>query len=318
MDKVSFRKQITVDSRIDSRKRSLRSAMADVAKEDSAPAEPTKDEASEDEEDLFKTDDDPEPAQGESEASKPSEPQQGAATSPKAVASPKAAPQSTDTPISRKQLSTPTQAPPPVVASTTATESQSPAAASVAPAKRIDAAKFGLPDSVTIPASVHTTLLQGKLLEILRNLPVQLINDALAEYDDAVQIKGAAIRNHGAYLYGVIKRYVNVQERAASGEGQGILPMGPELTPAVNLRLQKLVVDGFCTQEEMNEKVKSKIRMLSEKDALFAIDELASVERSQIRNFGSYFMGILNRYMRGESGPGAKKQEMTRQVCGVL
>ena len=31
-----------------------------------------------------------------------------------------------------------------------------------------------------------------------------------------------------------------------------------------------------------------------------AIEELASVPRSQIRNFGSYFMGILNRYMRGE------------------
>ena len=56
---------------------------------------------------------------------------------------------------------------------------------------------------------------------------------------------------------------------------------------------------------------KSKIRMLSERDALFAIDELASVERHQIRNFGSYFMGILNRYMRGETGP---KQGNKRNV----
>lgn len=54
----------------------------------------------------------------------------------------------------------------------------------------------------------------------------------------------------------------------------------------------------------MNDKVKSKIRMLPEKDALIAVDELSSVERDQIRNFGSYFMGILNRYMRGERGPG--------------
>ena len=79
-----------------------------------------------------------------------------------------------------------------------------------------------------------------------------------------------------------------------------MLPMSPELTPAVNDRLAKLVSDGFCTQEEMNDKVKSKIRMLSETDALFAIEELASVDRTQIRTFGSYFMGILNRYMRGE------------------
>jgi hypothetical protein len=54
----------------------------------------------------------------------------------------------------------------------------------------------------------------------------------------------------------------------------------------------------------MNDKVKSKIRMLSEKDAFFAIAELEGTNRSQIRNFGSYFMGILNRYMRGDSGPG--------------
>lgn len=174
----------------------------------------------------------------------------------------------------------------------------------------IDPAKFGLPSGVIIPPSVKGDLLSGKLLDTLKTLPQQLINDALTEYDDAVQIKGEAIRNHGAYLYGVIKRYINVQERAARGEGNGVLPMGVDLTPAVQGRLQKLVADHFCTQDEMNEKVKSKIRMLSEKDALFAIDELASVERRQIRNFGSYFMGILNRYMRGDAGPGRNVSKM--------
>jgi hypothetical protein len=163
-----------------------------------------------------------------------------------------------------------------------------------------NANKYGLPEDIQIPASVTPSILNGRLLETLRTLPNNLINDAMAEYDDAVVIKGESIRNHGAYLWGVIKRYVSVQERATSGEGEAILPMGPELTPAVNERLAKLVVDGFCTEDEMNEKVKSKIRMLSETDALFAIEELASVDRAQIRSFGSYFMGILNRYMRGE------------------
>jgi len=109
----------------------------------------------------------------------------------------------------------------------------------------------------------------------------------------------------------VIKRYVNVQERAARGETEGSLPMGPELTPAVQERLNKLVENGFCSHEEMNDKIKSKIRMLSERDALFAVDELASVERYQIRNFGSYFMGILNRYMRGEAQYGGAKPKPT-------
>ena len=59
---------------------------------------------------------------------------------------------------------------------------------------------------------------------------------------------------------------------------------------------------GFCTQMELDQKVISKLKMLSEHDALLAIDEIAGVERPTIRNFPSYFMGILNRYMRGVQG----------------
>lgn len=152
---------------------------------------------------------------------------------------------------------------------------------------------FGLSDAVRIPKSVDTKLLEGGILAKLKALPSNLANDALQEYDDALQIKGGSIRNQGAYLYGVIKRYTSVHERATTGgEGAGILPMGEGLTSTVNSKLETLVSSGFCTRAEMNEKVKSKIRMLSEKDALFAIDELSSTDRSSIRNFGSFFMGM--------------------------
>lgn len=152
---------------------------------------------------------------------------------------------------------------------------------------------FGLSDAVKIPKAVDTTLLERGILAKLKALPPNLANDALQEYDDALQIKGGSIRNQGAYLYGVIKRYTSVHERATTGgEGAGILPMGEGLTPLVNTKLETLVSSGFCTRAEMNEKVKSKIRMLSEKDALFAIDELASTDRASIRNFGSFFMGM--------------------------
>lgn len=164
----------------------------------------------------------------------------------------------------------------------------SPAATSTKP--RVSGVRYGLPEGVVVPQSiVDNRLLDvemhapgSKLLEVLKSLPVNLINDALTEYDDAVEIKGAsAIRNHGAYLYGVVKRYVSVHERAMSGEGTGILPMGEDgLTDTVEQRLQQLVTSGFCSVQEMNDKVKSKIRMLSEKDALFALEELSSVERS--------------------------------------
>ncbi|KAG7349736.1 hypothetical protein IV203_012333 [Nitzschia inconspicua] len=76
------------------------------------------------------------------------------------------------------------------------------------------ATKYGLPKGVTLPKTVKDDALSGRLLETLQSLPLQLINDALQEYDDAVQTKGNSIRNHSAYLFGVIKRYVSVQERA--------------------------------------------------------------------------------------------------------
>jgi Heterogeneous nuclear ribonucleoprotein Q acidic domain len=160
-------------------------------------------------------------------------------------------------------------------------------------------AKYGLPHGVKIPQSVEDKgLLHGKIVEALRKIPVELMNEALTEYDDAVQIKGESIRNHAAYLFGVIKRYVDVQET------RGVALIQPSLAPAVQRALDGLVRRGYCTKEEMDEKVRGKIRMLSERDALIALDELSSVERSQIRNFGSYLMGIIVKKHRHSTGGG--------------
>ena len=218
---------------------------------------------------------------------------------------------------SNEPVSEPTTKESPITSQLTAkiprisTAKQKSATSSVAPAEPTggEASKYGLPSGVDIPKSV-SKLLHARMAETLKPLPVQIINDALAEYDDAFKVKGDTIRNHGAYLFGVIKKYVKVHERQMAGESTG---MGPTLTPAVTERLRKLVEDNFCTENEMNDKIRSKIRMLSEPDALSSIEELASVDRRQIRNFGSYFMGILNRYMRGDH----KKQMGKRQVGAV-
>jgi hypothetical protein len=167
----------------------------------------------------------------------------------------------------------------------------------------INPSVFGLPASVRIPASIDHSVLNGKNLELIKSLPPSCISDALQEFDEAVNVKGQGIRNLGAYLNGVIKRYITVIERARTGD-TGVLPMGEGgLTARVEQRLEELVTSGFCTREEMNDKVRAKIRMLSERDAIMALDELQSTDRSSIRQFGSYFMGILNRYMRGEQQP---------------
>jgi hypothetical protein len=75
--------------------------------------------------------------------------------------------------------------------------------------------------------------------------------------------------------------------------------MEKELTPAVNERLRRGGATGVCSRDEMNDKGQSKIRMLSETDAFFAVrvGGHRSV-RSQFR-YRNYFMGILNRYMQG-------------------
>jgi hypothetical protein len=101
--------------------------------------------------------------------------------------------------------------------------------------------KVGLPEGISVPNGVDSKLLQGRLLDALKQLPDDLITDALNEYDDALQNKGGSIRNQGAYLYGVIKRYINVQERAASGNAEHV--MGKQLTPEVTVsKTEKLVL----------------------------------------------------------------------------
>jgi len=282
-------------------------------KEDSAQAAK---EESEDEDDLFGdgSDEEKEPdqekapqaeAKEESTAAAPTNPQADDAAPKETSASEpsdvKSETEPTNPAVESTSVSIPrkaNQAPPPAPSMSSTFP---PPASPNSDFSHVDPVSLGLPSTVRIPKSVDPKLLrQGKLLETIKGLPPNLINDALVEYDDAVEIKGQSIRNHGAYLYGVVKRYVSVHERAASGEGTGILPMGDQITPPVHHRLEMLVTSDFCSREEMNDKVRSKIRMLSERDALFALNELTSVPRSSIRNFGSYFMGILNRYMRGD------------------
>ena len=66
------------------------------------------------------------------------------------------------------------------------------------------AVKFNLPEAVIFPDTLDTALLEGRILETLRQLPANLCNDALQEYDDAIKQR-KNIRSHGAYLFGVLK-----------------------------------------------------------------------------------------------------------------
>eukprot|EP00562_Extubocellulus_spinifer_P010977 CAMPEP_0178512232 /NCGR_PEP_ID=MMETSP0696-20121128/22782_1 /TAXON_ID=265572 /ORGANISM="Extubocellulus spinifer, Strain CCMP396" /LENGTH=796 /DNA_ID=CAMNT_0020142051 /DNA_START=743 /DNA_END=3131 /DNA_ORIENTATION=+ len=161
-----------------------------------------------------------------------------------------------------------------------------------------------LPEGITVPESAKD-LLNPRITGMLEQLPVDQMNAALQEYDEAVQQR-KPIRNHPGYLSGVIRRYITLQQRItrASNEDNAdessIRPMGDHLTQAVKDAIQKkLLSTGFCTELDLDDKVGSKLKQLPERDALLAIDEISTVNRGSIRNFGSYFMGILNRYMEG-------------------
>lgn len=155
-----------------------------------------------------------------------------------------------------------------------------------------------LPDGVVLPPTVTPQMLEGRLRRAFFELNPAQMKECLSEYNDAVKEKGAEIRNHAAYLFGVVKRYKTIHERSFSDPNA--LPQGKELTDQVKIRLGALVASGFCTADEVDGKINERMKMLSEKDALDAIDEMNSCNRQEIRNFGSYFMGIMNRYMRGE------------------
>jgi hypothetical protein len=167
---------------------------------------------------------------------------------------------------------------------------------------------------VIIPRSVKDGFLCGTLLDNLNILQSSnLINDALQEFDEAVRVKGRSIRNHRAYLIGVLKRYLVLKKRTAKGSGTDSLPMGlgEGITPPIYIRLQKLINDGFCTSYEINEMVKPRLWMLSEKVAMIVLNELNSSRFVPIRNFESYFMGIMNRYMRREPSKSKNQQHPT-------
>jgi hypothetical protein len=58
------------------------------------------------------------------------------------------------------------------------------------------------------------------------------------------------------------------------------------------MRLDALVTSGFCSPDDLDLKIKDRMRMLSEKDALDSIDEINSCSRGDIRNFARSVVSV--------------------------
>jgi hypothetical protein len=64
-----------------------------------------------------------------------------------------------------------------------------------------------LPDGIQLPPTVTPGMIDGRLRRAFFDLTPSQMREVLTEFDDAVRDKGGEIRNHTAYLFGVVKRY---------------------------------------------------------------------------------------------------------------
>ena len=94
--------------------------------------------------------------------------------------------------------------------------------------------------------------IDDRVVELMAQLSPQECIDAIGEY---CSIPTERIKNHSAYLTGVLKRYLFEPNRGkgefggkGGGYGNGV-PLGApmqEITAAVNTALQRLYNSGFC------------------------------------------------------------------------
>lgn len=85
------------------------------------------------------------------------------------------------------------------------------------------------------------------------------MTEALSEFDAAVKEKGSEIRSLPAYLVGVMKRYRNIKQ-ASHGANH--------LSDRVLARLNTFVTSGYCSQTEIDDKIKAKLAMMTENEGL--------------------------------------------------
>jgi len=171
-----------------------------------------------------------------------------------------------------------------------------------------------LPEGITLPKSVDRNFFSQKRLRTsFFELPPPQMIAALEEYDVAIRSKGGTVRNPQAYFFGVVKRYLSLMKTTNGKESFDNVapntPMGENLSAPVKERLDNLISSKFCSPNDLNGSVMGKMKMLSSADALLAIDEISDINPDSIRNFPSYFVGILNRYARGEGTRQKKKDK---------
>jgi hypothetical protein len=71
----------------------------------------------------------------------------------------------------------------------------------------------------------------------------------------------------------------------------------------VHEALQRIFTEGSLRRDEMEDKVLTALRALSESDALRALDQFGNEDMSRIRNKAAYLWGIVRNLKEGRSAP---------------
>ena len=155
---------------------------------------------------------------------------------------------------------------------------------------------LNLPLSVSLPSSVDPKMLlqSSKAYQLLHQLTHEQMQAALSEFDEAIKNQEKMVVNRTEYLIGVLKRFSDVTFKECWSDSP---VMANKLTPTVQDMLQKMVDSGFCTQAELDDDLCTRLRLLSERDAVLALEKLSRTPRERIKKFHSYAIDSLNSYV---------------------
>lgn len=86
------------------------------------------------------------------------------------------------------------------------------------------------------------------------------------------------------------------------------------LSQSVLKRIRQLEVDGFCREDEIDDRCRDLMSCISEADAIAAVDELQILDRGRIKNVSAYFMGVVKKYKKSNfPGDGGQLHDASYQ-----
>lgn len=151
-------------------------------------------------------------------------------------------------------------------------------------------------------------VLDERLRKFLLHLPPSSLLSVIQEFESSVKTSRDSIRNPAGYIMSVSKRITDSISEQIRQLAANEPIMGKNLTPRVLQRVQRLETEGFCRLDEILPECYELMGTMSESEALNAIDELQSSDRSRIKTLFAFFNSILRKYERNPNSSSLGKR----------